>query len=154
MKRLLTATTGLALLSAVIAFSVAAAPPDSREIRRLNLEGKSEDLPFTHVVDTGATVYLSGGLGLDPETGMAPADIHREIRLMLDGMKAKLALAGLTMDDLVSVQIFSTDLGRYREFNAIYRTYFKEHPPARAFIGAGGLLRGAHFEIQGIAVRR
>lgn len=154
MKRLLTATAGLGILTGLIAFSVAAAPPSPPEIKYLNSGGRSDDLPFTHVVDTGDTVYLSGGIGIDPETGLAPPDIEREIRLLLDGMKAKLDLAGLTMDDLVSVQVFCTDLSRYQEFNDVYRTYFKRSFPARAFIGSGPILRGGHFEIQGIAVRR
>ena len=58
------------------------------------------------------------------------------------------------MDDLVSVQIFCSDLSLYDEFNAIYRTYFKKGFPARAFIGNGPVLRGGRFEVQGTAVKR
>ena len=57
------------------------------------------------------------------------------------------------MDDLVSIQIFCPDLSLYERFNAVYRTYFDDHFPARAFIGSGPLLRGARFEINGIAAR-
>ena len=69
-------------------------------------------------------------------------------------MKAVLAEAGLTMDDLVSVQVFCPDLSLYDRFNAAYRGYFGKDLPARAFIGSGPLLRGGRFEMQGIAVRR
>jgi len=141
---------GLAIWIALIA--VPAAP--AAEVERLDLPGRSDELPFTHVVVAGDTVYLSGGLGLDPETGQPPAEIEAEIRFLLDGMKKKLQLAGLTMDDLVSVQIFCPDLSLYQQFNDIYRTYFTAGYPARAFVGSGPLLRGAHFEIQGTAVRR
>ena len=62
-------------------------------------------------------------------------------------------MVGMNMDDLVWVQVFCPDLSLYDEFNAIYRTYFKDHFPVRAFIGSGQLLRGAHFEVMGIAVK-
>jgi enamine deaminase RidA (YjgF/YER057c/UK114 family) len=59
----------------------------------------------------------------------------------------------MTMDNLVTVTVYCPDLTLYDKFNAIYRTYFGKDFPARAFIGSGPLLRGARFEIQGIAVR-
>ena len=100
------------------------------------------------------TLYLAGQIGIDPQTGQPPEDIEKEIRLMLDGMKTTLKEAGMTMDDLVSVQVFCPDLSLYEKFNEIYRTYFTKNFPARAFIGSGPLLRGGRFEVQGIAVRR
>ncbi len=148
----------LVILGSVVLFAAAAAGgvgPAAKDWKYLNAPGRGHDLPFSDVVDTGDTVYLSGGLGLDPKTGQAPAgDVEREIRLLMDGMKEKLGLAGLTMEDLVSVQIFATDLALYDQFNTAYKTYFKERFPARAFIGSGPLLRGCHFEIMGIARRR
>ena len=67
---------------------------------------------------------------------------------------AKLALADLSMDDLVSVQVFCPDLALYDTFNEVYATYFEERYPVRAFVGSGPLLRGCRFEINGIAVKR
>jgi 2-iminobutanoate/2-iminopropanoate deaminase len=58
------------------------------------------------------------------------------------------------MDDIVTMQIMCTDLGLYDTFNDVYRTYFQHGFPARAFLGANSLLRGAHCEVLGIAVRR
>jgi enamine deaminase RidA (YjgF/YER057c/UK114 family) len=58
------------------------------------------------------------------------------------------------MDDLVSVQVFCSDVGHYDAFNRVYRTFFSGEFPARAFLGSGTLLFGARFEVQGIAVRR
>ena len=82
-----------------------------------------------------------------------PDDLDAEIRLLLDGVKSVLAETGLTMDDLVSVQVYCPDLTLYDRFNAVYRGYFGKDVPARAFVGSGPLLRGGHFEVQGIAVR-
>lgn len=73
---------------------------------------------------------------------------------MLDSFRKTLATAGYSMQDLVYVQVFCSDVSLFGVFNEIYRTYFQEPLPARAFIGSGALLFGARFEIQGIAVRR
>lgn len=121
--------------------------------RVINLPGKSAALPFSDGILVGNTLYLSGRLGTDPKTGQVPADLDEEIRLMLDGFQQTLAAAGMTMDHLVTVTVYCPDLTLYDRFNAAYRRAFTKDFPARAFIGSGPLLRGAHFEIQGIAVR-
>jgi len=141
----------LALLLLAPALTACASRPTHEH---LQLAGAKSDLPFSHAVVAGDTVHVAGTLGLDPATGQPPAEVEREIRLMLDDVRAKLALAGLEMDDLVSVQVFCPDLSLYDTFNKIYRTYFTGAFPARSFIGSGPLLRGCRFEINGVAVRR
>lgn len=121
--------------------------------RDVNLPGRNAQAPFSDAVLVGNTLYLSGRLGTDPKTGKVPDDVEQEIRLILDGVKTTLAEANMTMDHLVSVQIFCSDLSLYDKFNPIYRSYFNKQLPARAFIGSGTLLRGAHFEIIGIAAK-
>ena len=111
-------------------------------------------LPFSDAVLVGDTLFLGGHLGLDPETGQAPAEREEEIRLLLEEMQATLAKADMSMDDLVRVTVFATDLSRYDDFNRIYRTYYTREFPARAFIGVASLLRGTHFELQAIAVKQ
>ena len=111
------------------------------------------NLPFSDAVWHGDTLYLSGHIGLDPKTGKPGATAEEEARLVLDGVKRTLEAAGLTMDDLVSVQIFCSDVSLFEQFNVVYRTYFKKEFPARAFLGSGPLLFGARFEVQGIAAR-
>lgn len=123
-------------------------------VRHIVHANRKDTLPFSDGVLVGNTLYLAGKIGIDPETGKPPAELDKEIRLLLDGMKATLKGANMTMDDLVSVQIFCPDLTLYEKFNEIYRTYFMTNFPARAFIGSGPLLRGGRFEAQGIAVRR
>jgi 2-iminobutanoate/2-iminopropanoate deaminase len=119
--------------------------------KAVNLPGKNPALPFSDAIVVGDTMYLSGRIGLDPKTGKPPADIEQEARLLLDGMKAVLATEGMTMDDLVSVQVFCPDVSLFDRFNAIYQTYFKGDRPARAFLGSGPLLFNAHFEVMGTA---
>ena len=119
----------------------------------VNLPGRTDQLPFSHVVRAGETYYLAGTLGVEA-SGKPPADAEQEARLMLDDAQKKLALVGLTMDDLVSVTVFCSDLTLYDTFNRVYASYYHGPPPARAFIGSGPLLRGCRFEVQGVAVGR
>ena len=121
--------------------------------KAINMPGRPLQAPFSSAILYGDTLYLAGSIGLNPKTGKPPEKIEDEIKLLLDGYKETLAQAGFTMDDLAYVQVFCTDLTYFDKFNAAYKTYFSKDFPARAFIGAGSLLRGGHFELQGIAVR-
>jgi len=133
------------------AFSQAPAQSSRRAIRLLE---DNPQAPFSGGILAGNTLYLAGRIGLD-KSGKAPAEINDEIKILLDQIKSTLEQAGMTMDDLVYVQIACTDLTLFDKFNAIYRTYFTTKDlPAREFIGAAALLRGGHFELQAIAVRR
>jgi 2-iminobutanoate/2-iminopropanoate deaminase len=122
--------------------------------RVINLPNRNASLPFSDGVMVGNTLYLAGRLGVDPQTNQVPGDPEQEARFMIDGFKAVLAEAGMTMDDLVTVQVFCSDISLYDKFNGVYRSYFKKDFPARAFLGSGTLLRGAHFEMQAIAVKQ
>jgi 2-iminobutanoate/2-iminopropanoate deaminase len=130
-----------------------ARPAEDRPMQHLNAPGRSDTLPFSHAVLSGDYLFLAGTLGLDA-TGKPPADAEQEARAMLDDFRKKLELAGLTMDDLVQVQVFCSDLTLYDTFNRVYASYFKGSFPSRAFLGSGPLLRGCHFEIIGIARAR
>lgn len=116
-------------------------------------------LPFSDAVVAGNTLYIAGALGIDPKTAddpktaRVPDDPAAEARLVMESIKHTVEAAGFKMDQMVSVQVFCTDLGLYGAFNDVYRGYFHGHFPARAFIGVNKLLRGAHFEVMGTAVR-
>ena len=157
--KFLTSSAALLSLTAAILFLLsgnaasAAEKVGASDRRHIVLPERKDSLPFSDGVLVGNTLYLAGKIGVDPATGKAPEDVEQEIRLVLDGVKKTLAEAGMTMDDLVSVQVFCPDLSLYDKFNEIYRTYFTKTFPARAFIGSGPLLRGGRFEVQAIAVR-
>ncbi len=121
--------------------------------RAINLPGRTTTAPFSDAVLVGDTLYVAGRLGLEPGTGSPPASVAQEVRIILDGIQAVLAEADMTMDDLVNVQVFCSDVSLYGEFNQVYTEYFNDDPPARAFLGSGPLLFGARFEVNGIAVR-
>jgi len=107
--------------------------------------------PFSAAVKAGDTIYLSGTTDGGAALGGAPADAAKRV---LDNLKRTAEAAGVTMDDLVWVQVFSSNLDDYQAFNEVYRTYFKGPLPARAYLGADHLLGGARFEVMGIAVKR
>ena len=139
----------------VVSFSAGALLAKGKGLRHLNLPGRSDDRPYSHAVAAGNTLYIAGSIGVTPGTTRVPDDPMAEAKLMLDAMKAKLALGGATMDDLVSVQVFCSDISLYGDFNELYASYFEGGGrPVRAFVGAGPLLFGARFEINGIAVQR
>jgi reactive intermediate/imine deaminase len=154
-KRLMIAASITALVFATMAVTAFTQKQkgSATERRYINLPGRPLQAPFSDAVMVGDTLYLAGWIGIDPKTNKVPEDIDQEVRLLLDHFKDVLAEAGMTMDDLVTVQVFCPDLAKFDQFNAIYRTYFKRNFPARAFIGSGPLLLGGHFEMQATAVK-
>ena len=111
-------------------------------------------LAFSSAVMAGDTLYVSGTIDIDPATGKPPTDVKAGAKRVLDNIKRTVEGAGLTMNDLVWVQVFATDLANFAVFNEVYGSYFTGPLPARAFIGAGSLLAGSHFEVMGIAVKQ
>lgn len=148
MRSLLTASA--LVLSLLPAAALAAAPA---------VKHFSPGLPgapgpaFSGAVMAGDTLYLSGTIDAEPGSTKPPPAPKDGAKVVMDSMKRSVEAAGLTMDDLVWVQVFASDLKNYAVFNEVYRTYFKGPMPARAFLGAGSLLGGANFEVMGIAVK-
>lgn len=150
MKRFLLPLAASCLAAPAFAATPVTHYPPSAPPPGMNM-GKSP--PFSAAVLAGDTLYLSGTTDNDPSTGKPPADVKAGAKLVLDNIKNAVEKAGLTMNDLVWVQVFAADLADYAAFNDVYRTYFTGPLPARAFLGAGSLLGGAHFEVMGIAVK-
>jgi len=142
------------ILVAVLMFTacVAASATDRKFIVKPR-PADAQALPFSDAVLVGNTLYIAGHLGLE-KTGQPPAGAEDEARLVMEGIKSTVEAAGLSMEDVVSLQIFCTDLKLYETFNAVYKTYFHGDYPARAFIGTDKLVRGGRFEVMGIAIKR
>jgi len=132
---------------------IAAGASDRKYITKPR-SGDRAALPFSEGVLVGNTLYIAGHIGLDAKTNMPPASPEEEARLVMDDIKQTVEAAGLSMDDVVSLQVFCTDLKLYDTFNNVYKTYFHGDYPARAFLGAASLLRGGRYEVLGIAVKR
>ncbi len=120
----------------------------------INLPNRQGCLPFSDGVLVGDTLYISGRIGIDPATGEAPASVDAELELLFAGFQAVLREAGMSMDDLVWVQVYSPDVSLWERFNSAYVKLFSREFPARAFLGSGTLLKKGRFEMLGAAVKR
>lgn len=149
--RVMTVAGVICVLAATI-FVQARQAGDARRYIPASTAAGATPPPFSAAVLSGSTLYLAGEIGTDANWQVPPT-AEGEAKAVLDKVQATLARAGMPMDDLVSVQMFCSDVRHYDAFNGVYRTYFKKKFPARAFIGVGTLLLGARFEVQGIAVR-
>lgn len=118
-------------------------PPDARR-----------DFPFTPGIMVGDTLYVSGQTGPDPKTGKFPQDFEQEVRNTLDNIGRILKAAGMDFSDVVSVQVFLTDMSLFPRMNKVYVTYFPDPKPARTTVGVADLVGDARIEINAIAVRR
>jgi 2-iminobutanoate/2-iminopropanoate deaminase len=150
------ASIGLAVVAAGCLFLGISGVGRAQEVRRYIAPRTAADAsvpPFSGAVQVGKTLYLSGDIGVDANNRV-PDTPEAEATLLLQKVQRTLTAAGYTMDDLVFVQVFCSEVKHYDAFNKVYRTMFKREFPARAFIGSGPLLFNARFEMQGIAVQR
>ncbi|HKT48548.1 MAG TPA: RidA family protein, partial [Candidatus Acidoferrales bacterium] len=122
----------VAALAAATFVSTRGALSEAAQMTRkaINLPDRAVQAPFSDAILAGNTLYISGKIGLDAKTGKPPADIDEEIKLMLDGIKATVTQGGMTMDDVVYVTVYCSDLSLYDKFNAAYKTYFTKDMPA------------------------
>jgi reactive intermediate/imine deaminase len=104
-------------------------------------------------VRVGETVYLSGVLGTGADGALAPGGVGPETRQALTTMRATLARAGATMDDVVKCTVFLLDMQEWPAMNAVYAEFFPGHKPARSAVAVAGLARGARVEVECVAVR-
>jgi reactive intermediate/imine deaminase len=115
--------------------------------------------PFSDAVRAGNTLYVAGTIGVDPKSQndpkgpRVPEDAATEAKLAMQEIQHVVESAGFTMDQVVSVQVYCSDLDLYGTFNDVYRTFFHGHFPARAFVGVNKLVLGAHFEVMATAVK-
>ena len=108
--------------------------------------------PFSGAVLAGNTLYLSGEIGTDANRRV-PETADAEAKAVLDKVQARLREAGMSMDDLVQVQIFSPRLDLWPHFNTAYIKRFSRDLPARAYIGSGPLLMEGRFEMMGMPLK-
>jgi len=107
--------------------------------------------PYSQAVRRGNMVFLSGQIPLDPATGqLVDGDIATKARRVFDNLQAVCAAAGGSLDDVVRVGIYLTDLGDFTAVNAVMADYFTAPYPARSTIEVSGLPKGAQVEVDAI----
>mgnify|MGYP001398425908 FL=1 len=110
--------------------------------------------PYSPGILVGDTLYISGHLGRDPMTNeLVEGGIEAETRQVMANIQEVLNAADMTLEDVVTVTAFINDINSFPEFNAVYREFFPQDPPARATVQVAALNVGAQVELQMIAVR-
>lgn len=107
---------------------------------------------YSQAVRAGETLYLSGQIGLDPETGHLVDGIENQIRRVFENLKAVAEAAGGSLADAVKLTVYLTDLAHFARVNEIMSAYFEQPYPARAAVGVAALPRGALIEADAILV--
>jgi len=103
--------------------------------------------PFSPAVWAGQTLYVAGQIGSDLETGKIPEAFEDEVKTCLNNIGVILRAAGLSFDDVVSVNVYLTDMSLFSRMNGVYTTYFREPRPARTTVGVASLVGTARIEI-------
>ena len=110
--------------------------------------------PYSHAVEAGDMVFLSGQTPLDSATGkLVEGDIAAQTEQCFKNLFAVLASAGLSEADVVKANVFLTDMGNFAAMNQVYATKFSAPYPARSTVAVAGLPLGAQVEIELIARR-
>jgi len=104
---------------------------------------------YSHAVVANGFAYVSGQGPADPQTGQKPSDFAGQVRQTLVNLRTILEGLGLSMDDVVKINSYLTDLDKFSEYDQIYREFFSSSPPARTTIGCQ--LKGILVEIDCVA---
>ena len=109
--------------------------------------------PYSQAVRAGNTVYFSGQIPLAPATGnLVDGDIAAQARRAFDILKAVAEAAGGSLDRIVRLGLYLTDLSQFAAVNAVMQEYFAAPYPARSTIEVSGLPKGAAFEVDAVMV--
>jgi reactive intermediate/imine deaminase len=107
---------------------------------------------YSQAVRVDDTVYLSGQIGLDPDTLIMVDGIEAQVNRVFQNLRAVADASGGSLDDVVKLNIYLTDLGHFAKVNEIMATYFSQPYPARAAVGVASLPRNALVEADGVLV--
>jgi reactive intermediate/imine deaminase len=109
--------------------------------------------PYSQAVRAGDTVYFSGQIPLDPVNGeVVEGDFEARVRRVFDNLAAVARVAGGGLDDIVKLNVFLTDLGRFAQVNEIMAEIFNEPYPARAAVQVAALPKGVDVEMDAVMV--
>lgn len=107
--------------------------------------------PYVQAVKVNGTVYCSGQLGIDMETGMLAETVADQAHCAMKNIGAILTAAGMDYGNVVKTTIFLADMADFAAVNEVYKSYFGESYPARSCVQAAALPKGGKLEIECIA---
>lgn len=142
------------ILSFIVAFGLYAIPAiaETNSIEFLNSQPINNKLPFSEAVKVNNTLYLSGQIGIEPDSKkLASGGVEGEAHQTLKNIERVLISHKLDMSNVVKCLVILTDINDFAKFNRVYIQYFKPPYPARSAFAAKELALGAKVEIECIA---
>lgn len=109
--------------------------------------------PYSHAVFSNSFLFISGQLGIDPQTGALAPDISGQMNQLLENLKAILKEGSLTPDHIVKTTIFIKNMADFPIVNELYGQFFQSHKPARSTVEVSNLPKAALIEMEAIAQR-
>lgn len=107
--------------------------------------------PYSQAVRAGDFIFTSGQIGLEPESGKMVEGVEAQTRQVLANLRAVLAAAGASVEQVVKTTIFLVDMGDFQTVNTLYAAEFVADPPARSTVQVAALPRKALVEIEMVA---
>ena len=110
--------------------------------------------PYSQAIQTGNLLFISGQIPIDVSKNgeIFKGDIKIQTKIVMENIKALLESQKLTLKNIVKVSIFLTDMKDFASVNEVYGSYFKEDPPARAWVAVSELPKGVNVEVEAVAV--
>ena len=109
--------------------------------------------PYSQGIESGALVFVSGQIPVDPVTGKIAETIEEQTAQSLANIENILAESGLTMADVVKTSVFLADLAGVEAVNRVYAGRFQEPYPARSCVQVAAIPKGCRVEIECIAAK-
>jgi 2-iminobutanoate/2-iminopropanoate deaminase len=110
--------------------------------------------PYSQAVVAGPFVFVSGQIPMNLQGEMVQGDIVVKTVQVLENLKAILATAGLSLNDVVKTTVFLADMADFAEMNRVYGEFFPNNPPARSTIQVAALPKNAAVEIEAVALKK
>ena len=122
-------------------------------MRKAVIPSTETGAPLSGACEANGLVYVSGQIHADEQLNLVGDTIEEQLAAAMANVKKVLTASGLTLDDVIRVQLYLTDLSQLPALNKVYGQYFKEPLPVRTAIGVAALPLGASLEIDAIAAR-
>jgi len=135
-----------------IGFATVRSKPATGQVRAINPPGSPEGLPFSNGILAGDTLYVAGTQGTDANGKLEPG-IEAQTRAALEAIQKIVRGGGMTMGNVVAVNVYLADVNEFGKMNGVYKTFFPDPKPTRTTVQVAGLVNGARIEISAIAVK-
>lgn len=125
------------------------------EKQTYTVEGLTKAGPYSHVVEAGGFLFVSGMLPVDPVRDIQiHDDIAQATKLVLGNIERALAAAGSELSQVIKMTVFLADMDYFADMNAVYQGFFPDHPPARSCVAVKAIPGGFPLEMDAVAIKK